>query len=702
MTRRIVLAGTVLAGFGLALAHELSLVAVLLLALPLVALWRPSKIVYALHQYLIGRLLVVLLVVWVAGSAAMFLIEGERNESFRTLGASSIAILHYLVSGLESKYPVTPLGNAVAILMLTVGVAIVTVFTGTVVTVLLKGMMNIRQLPAKPWRHFALTDHLVIFGWSERVHRILGYLHRSDVRRRTPPIVVVTEDVSKTRVGDGERFRRVWAVEGRGSERSTLERADLQRAATALVLDSSAPGDRYAALVTALAVERTAPEVRSIVEISDPRLVEHARSLAADEIIDTTSLAERLVGQCLASPGLSRVYDELLTFGHRSQEVYVLPLPRRFDGLSVEELRTRLTPRPLVLLGFWTAEGDLHLQPRPGDVAANRPLRARTDDRPGDRVVILADAPSALRRSSFGSLRPPAWRRRLPTHQPGASPMRVPQLRAADSGPTPPTRHLCLCGWGPRGRAVLEQLAASTLVQHQKFRVRVLLDGASPPAAEPEDDDLRFVVGDPTRRRVLETAGVARCDHLLILSQAAGGAQVRQADHRTLVIALAALDLHPDLHVVAEVHDSHHLEHFERLPNTEAVSIREVSEKLMAQAVVSPGIGRVFTELLTATADSNEIYFVPVPERWRGETFRQVGDGMAGPGTPALLLGYSTPHPESGSTVLVLNPSPDWTLRGGVEDWRDHVLTAADTLVVMAYEQPSWHLPTSAEAADRR
>jgi Trk K+ transport system NAD-binding subunit len=140
---------------------------------------------------------------------------------------------------------------------------------------------------------------------------------------------------------------------------------------------------------------------------------------------------------------------------------------------------------------------------------------------------------------------------------------------------------------------------------------------------------------------------------------------------------------------VAEVLQSGNQEHFQRIAGVEIVSIEDLTEKLLAQAVISPGITKVYLELLTATTDSNEIYIVPVPAPWEGKPFGQVATLLHEGERPTIALGYRTTS-RSGHPVMVLNPQRSKTERHGVVDWWNRPLEVGDALIVMAYEAPGW------------
>lgn len=246
-----------------------------------------------------------------------------------------------------------------------------------------------------------------------------------------------------------------------------------------------------------------------------------------------------------------------------------------------------------------------------------------------------------------------------------------------------------ICGWNDEARAVIRQLQESVIATHQDFEITVIDGPASQDIAEECTRNVRFVFGDPTRSRTLENAGVGEMESLVVLADHSDPARESISDHRALVICLAAREVNSGLHLVAEVLQSENQEHFERLKGVEIVSVEDLAEKLLAQAVISPGITSVFLELLTATEDSNEIYLVQVPSRWEGRSFSEIAADIQDSDPPTLALGYRT-APRDGRPVVVLNPRQRKSERRGAVDWRQQRLGSGDALVVMAYEEPSW------------
>jgi len=661
-----------------------------LLAALLLTLVRLPRFAYFIHQFILGRVLLTLIVVWLAGSAAMHFFEGDKNSAFRSFGSSAIAILHYLFSGLESKYPVTTGGNIVAILILSLGVGVVTLFTATLVTLLVENALNIRTLRTKPVPFLKLSGHVVIAGWSERTKRIIHQLRSPDLRRK-PTVVVIAPHASATKVRDRRRFRGVWVVEGDRSLSSALAESDVASAASAVVLASSAAdrGVDLSSICCALAIHRISPETHTIVEARASTAVEHLHRSRAGEIVDTETLAERLLSQCVITPGIAGVFDELLSFGTDSQELYILPLPRRLDGLCFREIRGRLRLCETIPLGFWQ-RGAQRPFLNPDAKISEIPLRS---DRSGsDKLIVLADTPGALT-----SLRARKQQRRNAMNgsksgaEAVASSPSVAAEAASKSGSVDSRRtaRIGICGWNVEAQAVIRQLQETVIASHQEFEITVI-DGPTTEDVKAEcTRNVRFVFGDPTRREILDNAGVGEMEALVVLADRSSAQSERASDHRALVVCLAAREANPGLHLIAEVLESENQEHFQRIADVEIVSVEDLAEKLLAQAVISPGITTVFLELLTATEDSNEIYVVPVPECWLGRPFGRIAEDIQSDDFPAVALGYRTTT-RDGRAVTVLNPRKRKAQRHGVVDWWQQPLAESDALVVMAFEEPSW------------
>ena len=94
-------------------------------------------------------------------------------------------------------------------------------------------------------------------------------------------------------------------------------------------------------ILTVMAIEAIAPQVRTVVEVNNPQHVEHFRRANADEIMVTSRIASRLLARSSLYPGLAEIVTDIVSGGEGS-ELYRVELPAEFIGLSVDELSARL------------------------------------------------------------------------------------------------------------------------------------------------------------------------------------------------------------------------------------------------------------------------------------------------------------------------------------------------------------------------
>ena len=94
-------------------------------------------------------------------------------------------------------------------------------------------------------------------------------------------------------------------------------------------------------ILTVMAIESIAPQVRTVVEVNNPAHVEHFRRANADEILVTSRIASRLLARSSLYPGLAELVTDIVSGGEGS-ELYRVALPDSYIGLSVDELSAQL------------------------------------------------------------------------------------------------------------------------------------------------------------------------------------------------------------------------------------------------------------------------------------------------------------------------------------------------------------------------
>lgn len=96
-----------------------------------------------------------------------------------------------------------------------------------------------------------------------------------------------------------------------------------------------------ASILTVLAVESIAPQVRTVVEVNNPEHVPHFRRANVDEIMVTSRLAAHLLARSALYPGLSELVTDLVSGGEGS-ELYRVELPEEVVGFSIDDVSAQL------------------------------------------------------------------------------------------------------------------------------------------------------------------------------------------------------------------------------------------------------------------------------------------------------------------------------------------------------------------------
>lgn len=255
--------------------------------------------------------------------------------------------------------------------------------------------------------------------------------------------------------------------------------------------------------------------------------------------------------------------------------------------------------------------------------------------------------------------------------------------------------HYVILNWNERARKILEQIRNELNSDSEGNIPVVIVSDDSGVNKKPFEDasangsvfeDVFFVVGDPTEERVLKNTNPVEAKAVVLL---ADDRLEGEADSKTIRSAFMLRKLLPKVekpnpHVVVELVDSANMlvidEVSSRFPvPLEVVAGSEFRTKLVSQAAMNPGFVKLYRDLLSVSADTNEAYLQKIPDS---------ADGLEFPSYAALVLGHTADQPivpigvqrdYRGTKTLKCNPRPD-------ED--EFRLRKGDSLVVIAYRQP--------------
>jgi len=235
--------------------------------------------------------------------------------------------------------------------------------------------------------------------------------------------------------------------------------------------------------------------------------------------------------------------------------------------------------------------------------------------------------------------------------------------------------HILICGWTDGSREVLNQLFAPDLKEHSPL---VIID---PDIDEPPMDHpmLKIVQGDPADSTVLKHANAEHAKAAILLSDREGE-DPNAADARNLLIALAVETFQPNIYSCVEVLNPDNIVHFQRANVDEVISVSEISNYLVVQAALNPGLSTMITDILRF-GEGEEAYGVPVPEAFVGKTFADLSSALMRE-RGMVLIGVNS------EGVLVRSHRSRWQFKQG------------DTVFVLAENQPMGLANLQPEASD--
>ena len=326
-----------------------------------------------LDRHFFTSLLTAVVAFVLIASLLVTLVEPEKL-TMAGFGSSFYWAVTTVIGSGDASYVSSPGGFVIGWLLAFFGVAIVAAMTGAVVGFFIDYLLKEGQGMGAAGYH----DHIVVCGWNTTARDLIDELRGDEFTTK----VVLLHEAERNPAGDG-----VYFVRGDITNTDDLERAGIREASSAIVfpVDNSDEADMRS-ILTVMAIESIAPDVRTVVEANNPSHIDHFRRADADEILVTSRLASHLLARSALYPGLSELVTDIVSGGAGS-ELYRVALPDSYVGLSIDELSAKLRGEHRATLLAVTRDGASMTNP-PADFRLQH----------GDDAVVVAE--------SLGELRP--------------------------------------------------------------------------------------------------------------------------------------------------------------------------------------------------------------------------------------------------------------------------------------------------------
>ena len=275
------------------------------------------------------------------------------------------------------------------------------------------------------------------------------------------------------------------------------------------------------------------------------------------------------------------------------------------------------------------------------------------------------------------------------------------------------TDHVVICNCNAKVGKIAEELHTGTLFEPPDV-VLLIQDEAlwqsHPEWHPPASASGRFytVTGYPTDKSDLWKVRIKHARAAVILADPNHG---ELADAPSTLTAMAIEKQNPQVHTVIELVASDNRCLMQATEVNEIICMREISEKLIVQSSLNPGIKNIFEDLLTFRQGTSQFYTITVPPHLAQLTYRQLAKKIILADAPFILIGFVTAnrtnetgketdnetgphisrasHQDSGElhsafSQIVINPKMN------LNPGKDTVLSSQDRLVIIGHEHPDF------------
>jgi voltage-gated potassium channel len=173
--------------------------------------------------------------------------------------------------------------------------------------------------------------------------------------------------------------------------------------------------------------------------------------------------------------------------------------------------------------------------------------------------------------------------------------------------------HFVVCGWNQRGKYTIDRLA--TAARGSGIPV-VLLCGLD--ESPVKDDFVFFYKGSPTSLEDQKRANMQYAQSAILLADDQAGGTPGDIDARTVLAALTAHSLNPDMKITAEVLEPANAAYLTHAGVGEVFDHNLIGGNLLAQSAMRYGIIEVVTALAKKDVDA-KMYRIPIDETMVGK-----------------------------------------------------------------------------------
>jgi TRAP transporter TAXI family solute receptor len=307
------------------------------LLLTLMLIWAYKKSASLSHffgRHPAARALALLFCVLFAGSVVMYFAERRLNDNYATYPAAVWSTFVNWIS-FGQKEPVSAAGRINSTAMTLLGMGGISWLVGEIAAFLIRQRLKETNMCK------AMKDHFVIINWNEFGPAVIEKLQAMKKELGSKASVVVVAPSATNTPSDAVRLPTD------PLSAALVEDSNMRLARSVIILsdaglEPSVADARNVLIVMNLA--RLLPKNADghphiAVEIHDAKTAPLlSGGTLSVEVVSVQSVATDLIVQVAGTPGLTGIYEDLLTNGENSSEIYSTPISTSWEGKTFADL----------------------------------------------------------------------------------------------------------------------------------------------------------------------------------------------------------------------------------------------------------------------------------------------------------------------------------------------------------------------------
>jgi voltage-gated potassium channel len=297
---------------------------------------------------------------WALVSYFVFLVEVNAEGSNIKSFADSLwwGVVTFLTVGYGDRFPVTPIGRILGVVLMFSGVFVISLATARISTVFFEAALKKRRGIVET---DLLSDHFVICGWTDDMEELLLHILDFNQHLSSNQIVVIAgvDENTKDSILAHPRLQDVGFILGDYYTEGQLRRAAPERARKVMILADRSPGPGGQSptpveidartIMTSMSLSNIARGTMVAAEILDPKMAQYLKIAGVSEIIYSREYSRLLIGNASGGTGVVNILYDLLDPTTPSK-ISTIPLPHEYVGKTYLEVKQSMETKSTQLL----------------------------------------------------------------------------------------------------------------------------------------------------------------------------------------------------------------------------------------------------------------------------------------------------------------------------------------------------------------